>query len=68
MGTLFAGDREAYTYLPESVQGFLSAEELAEMMRGAGLVNVRYRSLGLGTVAIHVGEKAAEESRKQCEG
>lgn len=60
MGALFAGDREAYTYLPESVQGFLSAEELAELMDGAGLLNVRYRSLGLGTVAIHVGEKAGE--------
>ena len=60
MGALFAGDREAYTYLPESVQGFLSAEELAELMEGAGLVNVRYRRLALGTVAIHVGEKAGE--------
>ena len=62
MGALFAGDREAYTYLPESVQGFLSAEELAELMHGAGLVNVSYRRLALGTVAIHVGEK--KESRK----
>ena len=58
MGALFAGDREAYTYLPESVQGFLSADELAEMMDEAGLVNVRYQQLALGTVAIHVGEKA----------
>lgn len=58
MGALFAGDREAYTYLPESVQGFLSVDELAGLMRGAGLVNVRYRRLALGTVAIHVGEKA----------
>ena len=58
MGALFAGDREAYTYLPESVQGFLSANELADMMKQAGLVNVRYEKLALGTVAIHVGEKA----------
>ena len=58
MGALFAGDREAYTYLPESVQGFLSAEELAELMHGAGLVHVHYQRLALGTVAIHVGEKA----------
>lgn len=58
MGALFAGDREAYTYLPESVQGFLSADELAEMMEGAGLINVRYQHLALGTVAIHVAVKA----------
>ncbi len=58
MGALFAGDREAYTYLPESVQGFLSAHGLAGLMVQAGLTNVRHTSLGLGTVAIHVGEKS----------
>ena len=56
LGALFAGDREAYTYLPESVEGFLSAGELAATMGQAGLVNVTYRKLALGAVAIHVGE------------
>ena len=56
LGALFAGDREAYTYLPESVEGFLSAGELASTMERAGLVNVTYRKLALGAVAIHVGE------------
>ena len=65
MGALFAGDREAYTYLPESVQGFISADELAELMEGAGLVNVRYQRLALGTVAIHVGEKTGEEESRK---
>ena len=65
MGALFAGDREAYTYLPESVQGFLSADELAELMEGAALVNVTYQRLALGTVAIHVGEKAGEEESRK---
>lgn len=58
IGALFAGDHEAYTYLPESVQGFLSANELADLMEKAGLVNVRCKKLALGTVAVHVGEKA----------
>lgn len=58
IGALLAGDREAYTYLPESVQGFMSAHELAGLMVQSGLTNVRHTSLGLGTVAIHVGEKA----------
>jgi demethylmenaquinone methyltransferase/2-methoxy-6-polyprenyl-1,4-benzoquinol methylase len=57
MGALLAGDREAYTYLPESVQGFLSARELAAIMEDVGLRNVAFRPLALGTVAIHVGEK-----------
>ena len=57
MGALLSGDREAYTYLPESVKEFRSASELAQMMEDAGLANVRYRKLALGAVAIHVGEK-----------
>ena len=57
LGVIFGGDREAYTYLPESVQGFLTAGEVAAMMRDAGLSNVTYRKLALGTVAVHVGEK-----------
>ena len=57
MGALLSGDREAYTYLPESVKEFRSANELAQMMEDAGLANVSYRKLALGAVAIHVGEK-----------
>ncbi len=57
LGAIFAGDREAYTYLPRSAQVFFSAQELTASMREAGLVNVTYRSLALGAVAIHVGEK-----------
>ena len=56
LGAVLAGDREAYTYLPESVQGFLSADELASMMENVGLRHVSYRKLALGAVAIHVGE------------
>ena len=57
MGQLVAGDRTAYTYLPSSVDYFLTAEGLAEVYRNAGLVNVGYRRLGLGGVALHHGEK-----------
>ncbi len=51
----FFGKREAYAYLPQSLEGFPSAEELAKTMRDVGLVNVRVRRLGFGTVALHVG-------------
>ena len=57
MGQIVAGDRTAYTYLPSSVDYFLTAEGLAEVYRNAGLVNVGYRRLGLGGVALHYGEK-----------
>ena len=57
IGGALAGDREAYTYLPQSAQGFMSAPELADAMRGAGLEVTTYKKLALGTVAIHVGLK-----------
>lgn len=56
-GALLAGDREAYAYLPKSVEAFLGADELAAMMEEAGLTGVRYRRFALGSVAIHEGRK-----------
>ena len=56
LGATLAGDREAYTYLPESVQGFMSAAELTSAMENAGLGAVKHKPLALGPVAIHVGE------------
>jgi demethylmenaquinone methyltransferase/2-methoxy-6-polyprenyl-1,4-benzoquinol methylase len=55
IGALVAGDRDAYTYLPESVERFASPPGLADAMRRAGLRDVRYRRIGLGTIALHVG-------------
>jgi len=55
IGALVAGDRQAYTYLPQSVDRFVTPAELARMMAQAGLRAVTYRTLGLGTVALHIG-------------
>lgn len=57
LGGFLAGDREAYTYLPESTAGFLRAEQLAVYMVRAGFHEVGFRRLMLGTVAIHWGRK-----------
>lgn len=59
LGQILAGDREAYTYLPNSVTQFPSAEHLAVLFREVGLERVNYRLLNLGTVAIHWGTKPA---------
>jgi demethylmenaquinone methyltransferase/2-methoxy-6-polyprenyl-1,4-benzoquinol methylase len=56
LGRLVTGDPSAYAYLPASVAAFPRADELAAIMVGAGLTHVRYRRLGLGAVALHVGE------------
>jgi demethylmenaquinone methyltransferase/2-methoxy-6-polyprenyl-1,4-benzoquinol methylase len=55
VGALVAGDRQAYTYLPDSVYAFVTADELTRLMEKAGLRDVRYRRLGLGTIALHTG-------------
>jgi demethylmenaquinone methyltransferase/2-methoxy-6-polyprenyl-1,4-benzoquinol methylase len=56
VGAAVAGDRAAYTYLPRSVERFVTPAELARLMARAGLRDVRYRRLALGTIAIHVGQ------------
>ena len=55
IGALVAGDRQAYTYLPQSVERFVTPDELARMMEKVGLREVGYQKLGLGTIALHVG-------------
>ena len=59
LGRALARDGEAYSYLPNSVTEFPSAEELAEALRDVGFAPVWFRRLALGTVAIHVAEKRA---------
>ncbi len=55
IGALVAGRRGAYQYLPDSLDAFPSAEQLAATMRAAGLVDVAFRRLSTGVVAIHRG-------------
>ena len=57
LGTI-AGDREAYSYLPESVRGFPSPLGLAEKMDAAGFTGIRYSILAGGIIAIHSGTRA----------
>ncbi len=53
LGRLITGDAEAYRYLPESTQGFLPAERLAALLQAAGFIQVGFRRLMFGTIAIH---------------
>jgi demethylmenaquinone methyltransferase / 2-methoxy-6-polyprenyl-1,4-benzoquinol methylase len=52
LGKLLPGGA-AYTYLPASVRRFPGPEDLADAMKGAGFVDVRWRLLGGGIVALH---------------
>jgi demethylmenaquinone methyltransferase/2-methoxy-6-polyprenyl-1,4-benzoquinol methylase len=53
-----AGDAQAYSYLPSSVKRFPGPEELAAVMSGAGLVQIRYVLTAGGIIALHEGEVA----------
>ena len=57
IGGMISGSKDAYTYLPESVRKFPDAEGLANQMRDAGFVNVRFERMTAGIVALHLGER-----------
>jgi demethylmenaquinone methyltransferase / 2-methoxy-6-polyprenyl-1,4-benzoquinol methylase len=55
----FAGDPEAYSYLPDSVRSFPPPRELAAIMGAAGFERIRWLVLGGGIIAIHSGMRKA---------
>ncbi len=57
LGELLTGAKKSYRYLPESTEGFVSAEELVTRMAVVGFKRINYQRLMLGTIAIHCGEK-----------
>jgi demethylmenaquinone methyltransferase / 2-methoxy-6-polyprenyl-1,4-benzoquinol methylase len=57
IGGLISGHRTAYAYLPRSVANFPVGQDLAARFSRAGFVDVQWRSLTLGVVAIHRGTK-----------
>ena len=53
LGQIVTGDRDAYTYLVESIRRFPRQSELAAMMAQAGLEQVKFRNLTGGVAALH---------------
>jgi demethylmenaquinone methyltransferase/2-methoxy-6-polyprenyl-1,4-benzoquinol methylase len=53
LGGWISGSNDAYTYLPDSVRKFPSAEDLAIEMRSAGFTNVQFQRMTGGIVALH---------------
>ncbi|MBZ5577326.1 MAG: bifunctional demethylmenaquinone methyltransferase/2-methoxy-6-polyprenyl-1,4-benzoquinol methylase UbiE [Acidobacteriia bacterium] len=56
IGGALSGNRDAYTYLPESVRKFPTAVQLVEEMRRAGFAEASYEYLTGGIVALHLGQ------------
>lgn len=57
LGRFIASDAAAYSYLTGSTMGFHKAEELAELFRAAGFVDVAYKKFMMGTIGVHWGRK-----------
>jgi ubiquinone/menaquinone biosynthesis methyltransferase len=52
LGGFVSGDRAAYAYLAESMNGFLARPEYERLLEGAGFTHVRGRDLTLGVASI----------------
>ncbi|HUX78999.1 MAG TPA: class I SAM-dependent methyltransferase [Alphaproteobacteria bacterium] len=57
MGEWIAQDKEAYRYLSESIQTFLTREELLNLMKKVGFERTKCETLARGIVALHTGYK-----------
>lgn len=57
IGRVIGGHAEAYTYLPVSVDQFLTPDELSQRLDGAGFYVRQVRKLMFGTVALHIAER-----------
>ena len=57
VGGKVSGDKDAYTYLPESVVEFPDWEQFTELMWECGYANVKSKALFFGIARIYKGEK-----------
>jgi demethylmenaquinone methyltransferase/2-methoxy-6-polyprenyl-1,4-benzoquinol methylase len=57
LGTRIAGDADSYRYLAESIRVHPPQQQLADMMKEAGLARVEWFNLTAGVCALHVGHK-----------
>ncbi len=57
LGSLAAGEADAYRYLVESIRKFPNQTRFADMIRAAGFARVSHRNLTGGIAAIHSGWK-----------
>jgi demethylmenaquinone methyltransferase/2-methoxy-6-polyprenyl-1,4-benzoquinol methylase len=53
IGQVVTGDRDAYTYLVESIRRFPSQAALCDLIEAAGLERPRFRDLTGGVAALH---------------
>lgn len=57
LGGLLTGSKDAYRYLPETTEGFVTAENMAVRMAKAGFQKIGFQRFMFGMIAIHWGER-----------
>jgi ubiquinone biosynthesis O-methyltransferase len=67
LGGVAAGDKRAYTYLPETIRTVLLPEEFAQIFRETGLTRIRYRRFTNGIAVAHTGIKPPRENLDRSE-
>jgi demethylmenaquinone methyltransferase/2-methoxy-6-polyprenyl-1,4-benzoquinol methylase len=57
IGKIVSRNKQAYSYLPESVSAFPSGKDFLDILEKVGMKNVSQRSLTFGVATIYTGEK-----------
>ncbi len=57
IGRIVSGDASAYSYLRDSVEGFVTRGEMSEKLISAGFEEVEYNDLSMGIATLHTGVK-----------
>ena len=57
IGGLLSKNREAYTYLNQTIESFPSGEAFLQMMKTAGFTSVKQIPLSFGIVSLYLGKK-----------
>lgn len=65
IGGRLTGDGSAYRYLAASINSFTTPKEMGALLTGAGFLDVRWRLLNWGTVAVHLGTRPRGPARQE---
>lgn len=57
IGKTVSKSKEAYSYLPDSVERFPERERIVEMLQEAGFTQARWKDLSSGIVTLHIAVK-----------
>ena len=57
LAKMISGEKEAYTYLPDSVQNFPCGKRMKNILLDLGFSKVEYKKLSLGIVTIYKAKK-----------